>query len=105
LHLGPAMKQFAITTIRRGLLVITALLAPGAGCIAEPLPDEPGGEESSAPTPAQEEGEPVGVAQEPLTCELLSAVPFGDSVCVVYCVLRGHRGGHCDEKDVCVCRG
>ncbi|KAM7345429.1 phormicin-like [Cochliomyia hominivorax] len=38
------------------------------------------------------------------TCDLLSGTGINHSACAAHCLLRGNRGGYCNEKGVCVCR-
>ncbi|CAD7077222.1 unnamed protein product [Hermetia illucens] len=37
-------------------------------------------------------------------CDLLSGLNMGRSVCAMRCILKGHRGGWCDDQGVCNCR-
>lgn len=38
------------------------------------------------------------------TCDLLSGTGVNHSACAAHCLLRGNRGGYCNDKAVCVCR-
>lgn len=38
------------------------------------------------------------------TCDLLSATKVKSTACAAHCLLKGHKGGYCNSKLVCVCR-
>ncbi|XP_053963541.1 sapecin-like [Anastrepha ludens] len=42
--------------------------------------------------------------QKRATCDLLSGTGVNHSACAAHCVLRGNRGGYCNDRAVCVCR-
>ena len=50
------------------------------------------------------EVERVGVAEEALTCDLLSGLGVDNSACAAHCIFRNHKGGYCDDRGVCNCR-
>ncbi|KAJ3572871.1 hypothetical protein NP233_g2812 [Leucocoprinus birnbaumii] len=39
-----------------------------------------------------------------VTCDLLSWSPFAGAACAAHCIRLGHRGGWCDNHNVCRCR-
>ncbi|KFB38581.1 defensin [Anopheles sinensis] len=38
------------------------------------------------------------------TCDLTSGTNIGSSACAAHCIVKGFRGGYCNDKLVCVCR-
>uniref|UniRef100_A0A182IZF8 Invertebrate defensins family profile domain-containing protein n=1 Tax=Anopheles atroparvus TaxID=41427 RepID=A0A182IZF8_ANOAO len=38
------------------------------------------------------------------TCDLTSGTSAGSSICAAHCLVKGFRGGYCNDKLVCVCR-
>ncbi|XP_068144574.1 defensin-like [Drosophila tropicalis] len=42
--------------------------------------------------------------QKRATCDLLSKFNVNHSACAAHCLVRGNRGGYCNNKAVCICR-
>lgn len=42
--------------------------------------------------------------QKRATCDLASGANLNHTLCAAHCIMRGFRGGYCNDKAVCVCR-
>lgn len=44
------------------------------------------------------------IVQPRITCDVLSATGVNHAACALHCLLKGHSGGYCNNKKVCICR-
>ncbi|XP_034132385.1 defensin [Drosophila guanche] len=75
---------------------------------ATPLPEEPIVEDVAKPLVQlmEQPVEDVSVhsRQKRATCDLLSKWNVNHTACAAHCIAKGYKGGHCNNKAICVCR-